>query len=51
MTLYPGTIITTGTPAGTAMEMSVPKFLKVNDRLNLKVDYLGEQNQVVIDES
>ena len=51
MTLYPGTIITTGTPAGTAMEMSVPKFLKANDKLNLKVDYLGEQNQVVIDES
>ena len=51
MTLYPGTIITTGTPAGTAMEMSVPKFLIANDKLNLKVDYLGEQNQVVIDES
>ena len=51
ITLYPGTIITTGTPAGTAMEMPVPKFLKANDKLNLKVDYLGEQNQVVIDES
>ena len=51
MTLYPGTIITTGTPAGTAMEMPYPKFLKANDKLNLKVDYLGEQNQVVIDES
>ena len=51
ITLYPGTIITTGTPAGTAMEMSVPKFLVANDKLNLKVDYLGEQNQVVIDES
>jgi 2,4-didehydro-3-deoxy-L-rhamnonate hydrolase len=51
MTLYPGTIITTGTPAGTAMEMSFPKFLIANDKLNLKVDYLGEQNQVVIDES
>ena len=51
MTLYPGTIIATGTPSGTAMEMSVPKFLIANDKLNLKVDYLGEQNQVVIDES
>ena len=26
MTLYPGTIITTGTPAGTAMEMEKPEF-------------------------
>ena len=28
MTLYPGTIITTGTPSGTAMEMEKPEFLK-----------------------
>ena len=34
MTLYPGTIITTGTPAGTAMEMSEPKFLQNGDKLN-----------------
>ena len=49
MTLYPGTIITTGTPAGTAMEMSEPKFLQNGDKLNLKVDFLGEQNQLVIE--
>ena len=49
MTLYPGTIITTGTPAGTAMEMSKPKFLQNGDRLNLKVDFLGEQNQLIIE--
>ena len=36
MTLYPGTIITTGTPAGTAMEMSKPKFLQSGDKLSLK---------------
>ena len=47
MTLYPGTILTTGTPAGTAMEMDVPRFLKPGDRLNLKVDQLGEQNHMV----
>ena len=47
MTLYPGTLITTGTPAGTAMEMEKPKFLQIGDKLNLKVDQLGEQNQVV----
>ena len=48
MTLYPGTIITTGTPAGTAMEMPEPTFLKNGDKLNLKVDFLGEQNQLII---
>ena len=51
MTLYPGTIITTGTPAGTAMEMDMPKFLQVGDKLNLKVDHLGEQNHIVVKES
>ena len=48
MTLYPGTIITTGTPAGTAMEMAEPKFLQNGDKLNLKVDFLGEQNQLIV---
>ncbi len=51
MTLYPGTIITTGTPAGTAMEMDTPKFLKIGDKLNLKVDQLGEQNHFVKEEN
>ena len=51
MTLYPGTIITTGTPAGTAMEMSNPKFLQNGDELHLKVDFLGEQNHLIIDEN
>ena len=49
MTLFPGTIITTGTPSGTAMEMSEPKFLQNGDKLNLKVDFLGEQNQLIIE--
>ena len=51
MTLYPGTIITTGTPAGTAMEMSEPKFLQNGDKLNLKADFLGEQNQLIIEQN
>ena len=49
MTLCPGTVITTGTPAGTAMEMDVPKFLQPGDKLSLKVDQLGEQNHLVED--
>ncbi len=50
MTLYPGTIITTGTPAGTAMEMEKPEFLKPGDKLHLKIDGLGEQLHEIIDE-
>ncbi len=50
MTLFPGTIITTGTPAGTAMEMKNPKFLKGGDKLHLKVDGLGQQMHEIIEE-
>ena len=50
MALHPGTIITTGTPAGTAMEMEKPEFLKTGDKLHLKVDGLGEQIHEIIDE-
>ena len=50
MTLYPGTIITTGTPAGTAMEMKEPKFLQSGDKLELKVDTLGSQHHEIVNE-
>ena len=50
MTLYPGTIITTGTPAGTIMEDENPQFLKSGDELVLKIDYLGEQKQLIVNE-
>ena len=50
MVLYPGTIITTGTPAGTAMEMKEPKFLKEKDKIHIKIDHLGEQNHIVVGE-
>ncbi len=50
MTLYPGTIITTGTPAGTAMEMKEPKFLKSGDKLELKIDCLGSQQHIIVNE-
>jgi 2,4-diketo-3-deoxy-L-fuconate hydrolase len=50
MTLYPGTIITTGTPAGTAMEMEKPKFLNDGDKIHIKIDFLGEQIHKIINE-
>ena len=48
LTLKPGTIISTGTPAGTGMEQKPQKFLKVGDELNLKIDHLGEQSYKII---
>ena len=48
LTLKPGTIISTGTPAGTGMEQKPQKFLQVGDELHLKVDHLGEQSYKII---
>jgi 2-keto-4-pentenoate hydratase/2-oxohepta-3-ene-1,7-dioic acid hydratase in catechol pathway len=31
------------------MEMSEPKFLQNGDKLSLKVDFLGEQNQLIVE--
>jgi len=48
MTLCPGDIITTGTPPGVGMAKKPQLFLKDGDKLNLKIDYLGEQNSKVV---
>ena len=48
LTLKPGTIISTGTPAGTGMEQKPQKFLQVGEELHLKVDHLGEQSYKII---
>ena len=50
VTLMPGDIITTGTPAGVGMGMSPPDYLKDGDEMILKVDNLGEQKYKVIKE-
>ena len=50
VTLMPGDIITTGTPAGVGMGMSPPSYLKDGDEMILKVDNLGEQKYKVIKE-
>ena len=50
MSLYPGDIITTGTPPGVGMAMKPQQFLKVGNKLNLKVEGLGEQNTKVVAE-
>jgi 2-keto-4-pentenoate hydratase/2-oxohepta-3-ene-1,7-dioic acid hydratase in catechol pathway len=48
MTLMPGDVIATGTPAGVGLGMKPPKFLKPGDRMRLSVEGLGEQNQRLV---
>jgi 2,4-diketo-3-deoxy-L-fuconate hydrolase len=46
MTLLPGDVISTGTPAGVGMGLNPPAFLKPGDMVELGIDGLGEQKQV-----
>jgi 2-keto-4-pentenoate hydratase/2-oxohepta-3-ene-1,7-dioic acid hydratase in catechol pathway len=48
MTLYPGDVIPTGTPAGVAMGFKPPKFLNAGDRMRVAVEGLGEQNSRLV---
>jgi ureidoglycolate lyase len=48
MTLHPGDIIATGTPAGVALGMRPPVYLRPGDRVRCGIDGLGEQAQTVI---
>ncbi|NYT35902.1 FAA hydrolase family protein [Allopusillimonas soli] len=41
ITLYPGDIIATGTPAGVGMGMNPPSYLKTGDRVRIEIDGLG----------
>ncbi|MFG2493685.1 fumarylacetoacetate hydrolase family protein [Streptomyces caniferus] len=50
MTLYPGDVINTGTPAGVAMGRPEPKpYLRAGDVVELEIDGLGRQRQVLKD--
>jgi len=46
-TLYPGDIISTGTPPGVGMGQKPPFYLKPGDVVRLGIDGLGEQRQTV----
>jgi 2-keto-4-pentenoate hydratase/2-oxohepta-3-ene-1,7-dioic acid hydratase in catechol pathway len=48
MTLLPGDVISTGTPAGVGLGMNPPYFLKPGDVMELGADGLGVQKQKVI---
>ncbi|AFU59087.1 putative fumarylacetoacetate hydrolase [Candidatus Nitrososphaera gargensis Ga9.2] len=48
MTLEPGDIISTGTPAGVAMSMKEPKYLKDGDVVEITIEKLGTiRNRIV----
>ena len=47
MTLYPGDLISTGTPPGVGMGQKPPLYLKAGDEMRLCVEGLGEQRQRV----
>ena len=48
MTLLPGDVISTGTPAGVGMGMKPPLYLKKGDVIELGIEGLGEQRQEAI---
>jgi 2-keto-4-pentenoate hydratase/2-oxohepta-3-ene-1,7-dioic acid hydratase in catechol pathway len=48
MTLLPGDIIPTGTPAGVGLGKKPPRFLKPGDTMRLAITGLGEQRQRVL---
>ena len=48
MSLLPGDLISTGTPAGVAMGGDPPVFLQAGDIVSLGVEGLGESQQQVV---
>jgi 2,4-diketo-3-deoxy-L-fuconate hydrolase len=48
MTLLPGDVISTGTPAGVGLGMRPPQYLKAGDIVELGIDQLGESRQTVV---
>jgi 2,4-diketo-3-deoxy-L-fuconate hydrolase len=48
MTLLPGDVIATGTPAGVALGQKPPQYLKPGDVVELGIDNLGSQKQTLI---
>jgi 2-keto-4-pentenoate hydratase/2-oxohepta-3-ene-1,7-dioic acid hydratase in catechol pathway len=51
MTLLPGDVISTGTPAGVGLGFDPPTYLQPGDVVELGIDGLGTQKQTAIQES
>jgi len=48
MTLLPGDVISTGTPAGVGLGMKPPQYLRAGDVVELGIEGLGESRQHVV---
>lgn len=48
MTLLPGDVISTGTPAGVGLGFNPPQYLRVGDTVELGIDGLGIQKQTAL---
>jgi 2-keto-4-pentenoate hydratase/2-oxohepta-3-ene-1,7-dioic acid hydratase in catechol pathway len=48
MTLLPGDVISTGTPAGVGLGMKPPQYLQPGDVVELGIDQVGESRQKVV---
>ena len=48
MSLQPGDLITTGTPAGVGMGMNPQVFLKPGDNIKIAIDNLGTQTSKIV---
>lgn len=48
MTLLPGDIISTGTPAGVGLGFNPPVYLKAGDVMELGIDGLGTSRQTCV---
>jgi 2-keto-4-pentenoate hydratase/2-oxohepta-3-ene-1,7-dioic acid hydratase in catechol pathway len=51
MTLEPGDVISTGTPAKTSLAQSVPPFIKPGDRVKICIEKIGELVSPVVAEA
>jgi 2-keto-4-pentenoate hydratase/2-oxohepta-3-ene-1,7-dioic acid hydratase in catechol pathway len=49
MSLQPGDIISTGTPPGVGLGQKPPVYLRPGNRMRLRIQGLGEQNQLVVE--
>lgn len=46
ITLLPGDVISTGTPAGVGLGFNPPQYLRAGDTVELGIDHLGTQKQL-----
>jgi 2-keto-4-pentenoate hydratase/2-oxohepta-3-ene-1,7-dioic acid hydratase in catechol pathway len=47
ITLEPGDVLITGTPAGVGMAADPPRYLRPGDRMRIEIDGVGELDNTV----